>query len=182
MSFIKTELEGVLVFEPRVFPDDWGHFFESYNKNTFIEAGLKYDFVQDNQSKSSYGVLRGLHYQLEPHAQTKLVRVLQGKILDVVVDIRRESNTYGKWIATELSGDEFKQLLVPKGFAHGFVVLSDIAVVSYKCDSFYNKEAEGGIRFDDPELKIDWKVPHKDINISEKDRVLPFFKDAKNNF
>jgi dTDP-4-dehydrorhamnose 3,5-epimerase len=182
MSFIKTELEGVLVFEPKVFPDDRGYFFESYNKKVFEEAGLNYDFVQDNQSRSTYGVLRGLHYQLEPHAQTKLVRVLEGRILDIAVDIRKNSKTYAKWISLELSDDNFKQLLVPKGFAHGFVVLSDIAVVSYKCDTFYNKDSEAGIRFDDPELNIDWKIPHKDIKVSEKDLKNPLLKDAKNNF
>jgi dTDP-4-dehydrorhamnose 3,5-epimerase len=179
MGFVKTELEGVLVFEPKVFPDDRGYFFESYNKKVFEEAGLNYDFVQDNQSRSTYGVLRGLHYQLEPHAQTKLVRVLEGRILDIAVDIRKDSKTYTKWIGVELSHENFKQLLVPKGFAHGFVVLSDIAVVSYKCDAFYNKDAEGGIRFDDHELKIDWKIPHKDIKVSEKDLKNPLLKDAK---
>ena len=173
MGFIKTELEGVLIYEPKVFSDDRGYFFESYNSNVFLEAGLKYDFVQDNQSKSCYGVLRGLHYQLDPHAQTKLVRVLSGKIWEVVVDISKSSSTYKKWIGVELSGDNFRQVLIPRGFAHGFVALMDDTIVSYKCDNFYNKASEGGIRFDDPTLNIDWKIPSKDILLSDK--------DAKNN-
>ena len=182
MGFTKTELDGVLIYEPKVFPDDRGYFFESYNDNVFIEAGLKYSFVQDNQSKSCYGALRGLHYQLEPHAQTKLVRVLKGEIWDVVVDIRQKSPTYKKWIGVQLNEDNFKQLLIPRGFAHGFVVLTDDTIISYKCDSFYNKQSEGGIRFDDPEIHIDWKIPSKDILLSDKDLKNPFLKDARNNF
>ncbi|HOW16697.1 MAG TPA: dTDP-4-dehydrorhamnose 3,5-epimerase, partial [bacterium] len=167
MSFIRTELDGVLIYEPKVFPDGRGYFFESYNQNNFLELGLNYNFVQDNQSKSSYGVLRGLHYQLEPYAQTKLVRVISGKIWDVIVDIRKNSPTYKKWIGMELSEDNFRQVVIPKGFAHGFIVLSDEAVISYKCDNFYNKQSEGGVRFDDPELHIDWKLPSKDILLSD---------------
>ncbi len=182
MSFIRTELDGVLIYEPKVFPDGRGYFFESYNQNNFLELGLNYNFVQDNQSKSSYGVLRGLHYQLEPYAQTKLVRVISGKIWDVIVDIRKNSPTYKKWIGMELSEDNFRQVVIPKGFAHGFIVLSDEAVISYKCDNFYNKQSEGGVRFDDPELHIDWKLPSKDILLSDKDMKNPFLKDAKNNF
>jgi len=182
MSFIRTELDCVLIYEPKVFPDGRGYFFESYNQNNFLELGLNYNFVQDNQSKSSYGVLRGLHYQLEPYAQTKLVRVISGKIWDVIVDIRKNSPTYKKWIGMELSEDNFRQVVIPKGFAHGFIVLSDEAVISYKCDNFYNKQSEGGVRFDDPELHIDWKLPSKDILLSDKDMKNPFLKDAKNNF
>ena len=181
MSFIKTELEGVLIFEPKVFKDERGYFFESYNQRLFAEHGLNYDFVQDNQSKSSYGVLRGLHYQLGPHAQTKLIRVLKGKILDVVVDVRINSPKYKKWVAIELRDEDFKQILIPKGYAHGLVVLSDEAIVSYKCDTFYNKESEGGIRFDDPDLNIDWKIPHKDLIVSEKDLKNTYLKDARDS-
>jgi len=179
MGFIKTELDGVLIFEPKVHKDDRGYFFESYSKRLFAEHDLHYDFVQDNQSKSSYGVLRGLHYQLGPHAQTKLVRVLQGKIWDVVVDVRRNSSKYKKWIGIELTEGDFKQILIPKGFAHGFVVLSDEAIIAYKCDTFYDKSSEGGIRFDDPELNIDWKIPHRDIIVSDKDLKNPYLKDAR---
>ena len=181
MSFIKTALDGVLIFEPKVYKDDRGYFFESYSKRLFAEHGLHYDFVQDNQSKSQYGVLRGLHYQLGQHAQTKLLRVLKGRIWDVVVDVRRNSSKYKKWIAVELTDEDFKQVLVPKGYAHGFVVLSDEAVVSYKCDTFYDKASEGGIKFDDPELNIDWKIPHKDLIISEKDLKNPYLKDARDS-
>jgi dTDP-4-dehydrorhamnose 3,5-epimerase len=182
MGFVKTELDGVLIYEPKVFSDDRGYFLETYNQNIFKEAGLNYEFVQDNQSKSCYGVLRGLHYQLDPHAQTKLIRVLKGKIWDVAVDIRTKSPTYKRWVGIELSEDNFKQLLVPRGFAHGFVVLANDTVISYKCDNFYNKGAEGGIRFDDPELKIDWRIPAKDVLLSDKDLKNPFLKDARNNF
>ena len=181
MNFIKTELDGVLIFEPKVHKDDRGYFFESYSKRLFAEHDLHYDFVQDNQSKSTYGVLRGLHYQLGPHAQTKLIRVLKGRILDVVVDVRRNSSKYKKWIAIELKDEEFKQILVPKGFAHGLVVLSEEAIVSYKCDTFYDKASEGGIRFDDPDLNIDWKIPHKDLIISAKDLKNPYLKDARDS-
>ncbi len=182
MGFTRTELDGVLIYEPKVFPDDRGYFFESYNYNVFIEAGLKYDFVQDNQSKSCYGVLRGLHYQLNPHSQTKLVRVIKGKIWDVVVDIRKKSPTYKKWRGVEISEDNFKQILIPRGFAHGFVVLTDDTIISYKCDNFYNKQSECGIRFDDPEINIDWKIPAKDILLSDKDLKNTFLKDSRNNF
>ena len=179
MGFIKTELDGVLIFEPKVHKDDRGYFFESYNKRLFAEHDLHYDFVQDNQSKSSYGVLRGLHYQLGPHAQTKLVRVLKGEILDVVVDVRRNSLKYKKWISIRLTDGDFKQILIPKGFAHGFVVLSEEAIIAYKCDTFYDKSSEGGIRFNDPELNIDWKISHKDIIVSDKDLKNPYLKDAR---
>jgi dTDP-4-dehydrorhamnose 3,5-epimerase len=182
MPFISTNISGLLVFEPKVFEDSRGYFFESYSERAFLEYGLQMRFVQDNQSSSSYGVIRGLHYQLNPHAQTKLVRVLDGNILDVAVDVRNGSPTYGKHFAIELSSDNKKQLLVPKGFAHGFSVLSERAVVMYKCDGFYNKESEGGFRFDDPDLNIDWQIPHDKAIISEKDQVLPFLASVKTNF
>lgn len=182
MNFTSTELEGLKIYEPKVFKDDRGYFVESFNQKVFNNAGLNFNFVQDNQSKSTYGVLRGLHYQVEPHAQTKLIRVLQGKILDIAVDIRRNSPTYKKWISVELSDENFKQVLVPKGFAHGFVVLSPTAVVMYKCDSFYAPSYERGIRFDDPELNINWIINKKDIIVSEKDSRLPVLKNAENNF
>lgn len=182
MGFIKTELEGVFIFEPKIIPDSRGHFFEAYNKLTFADAGLHFNFVQDNQSRSTYGVIRGLHYQLHPHAQTKLVRVVEGRILDVAVDIREGSPTYGKHVAVELSADNQKQLLIPVGFAHGFSVLSENATVLYKCEGFYHKASEHGIRFDDPELDIDWQVPPDKRLLSEKDLELPPLKEAKSNF
>lgn len=182
MPFSKTDIPGVLIFEPSVYGDSRGYFFESYNEKVFQSTGLNIHFVQDNQSSSSYGVVRGLHYQLNPYAQIKLVRVLQGKILDVAVDIRKGSPHYGKSVQMELSDENKKQLLIPAGFAHGFSVLSEKAVVMYKCDSFYNKESEAGIRFDDPALEINWQIqPGKEI-VSEKDLVLPSLKDCKTNF
>ena len=159
MPFIKTDIPDLLVYEPKVFEDSRGYFFESYNQNTFFADGADMKFVQDNQAKSCYGVIRGLHYQHEPHAQTKLVRALQGTILDVAVDIRKGSPTFGKVFSIELSAENKKQLLVPKGFAHGYSVLSETAEVMYKCDAFYHKESEGGIIFNDSKLNIDWKVP-----------------------
>lgn len=182
MPFIETGIEGLLIFEPRVFEDYRGHFFESYNKSAFEAAGLNYHFVQDNQSLSKYGVIRGLHYQLPPYAQCKLVRALQGKILDVAVDIRKGSSTYGKHFSIELTAENKKQLLIPHGFAHGFSVLSETAVVMYKCDTLYHKESEGGIIYNDPELGIDWQIPEDATVVSEKDLILPGLKDAKNNF
>lgn len=182
MAFIKTEFPGLIIIEPTVFKDSRGYFFESYNENNFREAGIDIKFVQDNQSKSSYGVIRGLHYQLAPHAQTKLVRVLSGSILDTVVDIRKGSPTYGKAFTIELSAENNKQLLVPKGFAHGFSVLSETSEVMYKCDAFYHKESEGGIVFNDAALNIDWKIPADKAIISDKDLLHPSIKDCKNNF
>jgi dTDP-4-dehydrorhamnose 3,5-epimerase len=182
MPFIETGLPGLVVFEPRVFEDSRGFFFESYNANTFAAHGLNYHFVQDNQSRSVYGVIRGLHYQLPPHAQTKLVRSLHGTILDVAVDIRKGSPTYGKVYTIELSAENKKQLLVPKGFAHGFSVLTETAEIMYKCDTFYNKESEGGIIYNDAALQIDWKVPAGKAIVSDKDVVLPSIADCKNQF
>jgi len=182
MSFLTTDLPGLLIFEPAVFQDDRGFFFESYNEQAFFKQGLDMRFVQDNQSFSKYGVIRGLHYQLDPHAQTKLVRVLQGKILDVAVDIRKGSPTYGKSMSIELSADNRRQLLIPKGFAHGFSVLSPSAEVLYKCDAFYDKASEAGILFNDPALDIDWGLPPDKLILSGKDMQLPVFSASGNNF
>ncbi len=181
MNFIKTEIDGVIIVEPRVFEDARGYFFESYNEAEFVANGIANKFVQDNQSKSSYGVVRGLHCQLGEHAQAKLVRVLQGKVLDVAVDIRPESPTFGKHVAVELSDENKRQLFIPRGFLHGFSVLSEEAVFAYKCDNLYCKDAEFGIRFDDPEIGIDWKVPADKIITSEKDRIAKGLKDVPNN-
>jgi dTDP-4-dehydrorhamnose 3,5-epimerase len=182
MPFIPTEIPGLLVFEPKVFADSRGYFFESYNADVFRKEGVDMVFVQDNQSSSSYGVIRGLHYQLNPHAQTKLVRVLSGNILDVAVDLRKGSPTFGHHFTIELSAENKKQLLAPKGFAQGFSVLSEKAEVLYKCDGFYNKESEGGIRFDDPSLNIDWKIPADKAIISDKDKILPVLAALQTNF
>lgn len=182
MPFHPTNIPDLLLFEPRVFEDSRGYFFEAYNEQTFQQEGVSIRFVQDNQSKSSYGVIRGLHYQLTPHAQTKLVRALEGTILDVAVDIREGSPTYGQSFAVELSAENKKQLLIPAGFAHGFSVLSQTAIVLYKCDQFYNKESEGGIRYDDPSLNIDWRIETGKEIISDKDLALPLFFHFKNNF
>jgi len=182
MTFTACELPGLIVCEPAVFDDSRGYFFEAYNHALFQKNGINLNFVQDNQSRSSQGVIRGLHYQLNPFAQAKLVRVLEGVILDVVVDIRKGSPTYGKHFSIELSAENNKQLFIPAGFAHGFSVLSETASVLYKCDQFYNKQSEGGIRFDDPELNIDWKIDLKQAVVSSKDIELPFFKDCVTNF
>ena len=182
MQIEETGIEGLLLVKPRVFEDERGYFFESYNDREMRKNGLHFSWVQDNQSKSGYGVIRGLHYQLEPYAQTKLVRVLKGKILDVAVDLRAGSPTYGKWKSLLLSEDNFLQLLIPKGFAHGFSVLSEEAVVFYKCDQFYHPASDRGIRYDDPALGIDWQLPQEKILVSEKDRSLPLLKEAELNF
>lgn len=182
MPFFETPLKDLLIFEPTVFHDERGYFFESFNKINFEGKGLNAHFVQDNQSFSTYGVIRGLHYQLNPHAQAKLVRAVSGTILDVAVDIRRQSPTYGKWFSIELSSENKKQLYIPAGFAHGFSVLSETAEVFYKCDGGYQKQAEGGIRFDDPELNIDWQLTPSVTIVSEKDKALPYFRTALNNF
>ena len=171
-----------MVFEPKVFEDSRGYFFESYNQQAFDAEGVDIKFVQDNQAKSSYGVIRGLHYQLNPYAQTKLVRTLQGSILDVVVDIRKGSPAYGKVFSIELSAENKKQLLVPKGFAHGYSVLSETSVVMYKCDGFYNKQSEGGILYSDPKLAIDWKIPADKAIVSEKDIMLTGIDGCDTNF
>ena len=182
MPFFKTIIPGLLIVEPKVFEDSRGHFFEAYSEKLFKEEGIDIKFVQDNQSFSQYGVVRGLHYQLNPYAQTKLVRVLEGSILDVVVDIRVGSPTFGQSFSIELSAENKKQLFVPVGFAHGFSVLSQTATVLYKCDQFWNRESEGGIRFDDPVLNIDWGVPADKLILTDKDLELPGFDECKNNF
>lgn len=182
MPFHNTDIHGVMVFEPDVFEDSRGYFFEAYNEKKFLEAGIDFRWVQDNQSSSAYGVIRGLHYQLPPFAQSKIVRVLRGKILDVVVDIRTGSPTFGKSYCKVLSAKNRRQLFIPKGMAHGFSVLSEKAEVIYKCDAYYNKESEAGIIYNDPELNIDWRIPESEIIVSEKDRQLPLMKDCKNRF
>lgn len=182
MQVTTTPIPDLKILEPRVFEDSRGYFFESYNAATFEQLGINLQFVQDNQSSSSYGVIRGLHYQLPPYAQTKLVRVLHGAILDVALDIRQGSPTFGQHFSIELSADNKKQLLIPRGFAHGFSVLSEQAVVLYKCDGLYNKESDAGILYNDPALNIDWKVPADKVIVSDKDKVLPAFADCRNTF
>jgi dTDP-4-dehydrorhamnose 3,5-epimerase len=182
MSFTKTDFPGLLVYEPRVFEDNRGYFYESYNASTFAASGVEIKFIQDNQAKSGYGVIRGLHYQHAPFAQTKLIRALSGTILDVVVDIRKGSPAFGKVFSIELSAENKKQLLVPQGFAHGYSVLSATAEVFYKVDNFYNKESEGGIVFDDPFLNIDWKIAPGKLLVADKDRVMPGFENCINHF
>ena len=182
MPFIKTELPDLLVFEPVVHSDARGYFFESYNQSVFQEQGIDKKWVQDNQSSSQYGVIRGLHFQAPPHAQTKLVRVLQGCILDVAIDIRKGSPTFGKSFTVELSAENKKQLLVPKGFAHGFAVLSEQAEVLYKCDALYNKPSEQGILYTDPDLAINWMIPADRAIVSDKDKVLPRLKELDSPF
>lgn len=182
MTIEKTFIKDLVVVEPIVFGDERGYFFEAYSKTKFEDLGIAIDFVQDNQSFSKKGTLRGLHYQNPPYAQTKLVRVLEGEIIDVAVDLRKDSATYGKAFSILLSAENKKQLLVPQGFAHGFSVISETAVVLYKCDQFYHKESEGGIRFDDPSLNIDWGIDVADAIVSEKDLVLPFIEDCNSGF
>ena len=170
MKVIKTDIEGVVIIEPQLFGDSRGYFMESYSERDFACLVAPVRFVQDNESRSRYGVVRGLHYQREPYSQSKLVRCLEGRVLDVAVDIRPESPTYGKYVAVELSADNHRQLFIPKGFAHGFAVLSKEALFAYKCDEFYHPEAECGIAWDDPTLSIDWGLPKEDIILSEKDK------------
>ena len=180
MKFIETKLKGCFILEPKVIQDERGYFLESFNQKTFQE-GINQDvvFVQDNQSYSSKGVLRGLHYQCGEHAQAKLVRVLQGEVLDVAVDLRPNSETYGQYEAIKLSGENQKQFFIPRGFAHGFLVLSESATFFYKCDNFYNKEAEGGLLYNDESVAIDWKFSTDQLLISEKDKILPTLAAAK---
>jgi dTDP-4-dehydrorhamnose 3,5-epimerase len=173
MSFTKTHIEGLIIFEPRIFNDERGYFYESYNYDAFRSAGINSVFVQDNQSRSTRNVLRGLHYQVGAFAQAKLVRAIEGEVMDVVVDIREGSPTYGESFSTLLSAENKKQLYIPRGFAHGFTVLSETAEFFYKCDNFYSKESEGSIAFDDPNLGIDWGINLADAILSEKDRVHP---------
>lgn len=179
MKIKETKLKGCFIIEPRVFEDERGYFFESFNKNQFNKAiGEEVSFVQDNQSLSKRGAVRALHYQVGEYAQAKLVRVLQGKVLDVAVDIRKDSATFGEYVAVELSAENKKQLFIPRGLAHGFVALSETAEFFYKCDNFYNKEAEGGIIYNDITLNIDWQIPGSEIIISEKDKQLCSFEEA----
>lgn len=182
MAFTETGMPGLVVFEPRMFEDSRGYFFESFNAQVFEAAGINRPFVQDNQSRSSKGILRGLHYQLDPMSQGKLVRVIVGEVLDVAVDLRSGSPTFGKHFSILLSAENKKQLYIPRGFAHGFVVLSPTAEFFYKCDNFYSKEHDAGIRFDDPTLNIDWMMKPEDIQVSEKDKQLPTLAEAKYNF
>ena len=182
MAIVATDFPGLFIYEPAVFEDSRGYFFESYNEKDFIALGIDIKFVQDNQARSAYGVIRGLHYQMDPYAQTKLIRVLSGNILDVVVDIRKGSPGFGKAFSLELSATNKKQLLIPKGFAHGYSVLSDTAEVFYKCDTFYNKASEGGILYNDAELGIDWMIPAEKAIVSDKDKVYPGIKDCSSNF
>ena len=175
MPFVETPIDGLLVFEPKVWGDERGYFFEAYNQNIFKEAGINCNFVQDNQARSTYGVLRGLHYQTGAYAQAKLVRVVEGEVLDVAVDLREDSSTYGQWYSIRLSAENKRQLFVPRGFAHGYVVLSPTAEFFYKCDNFYSKPHEGGVIYNDPQLNINWEIDLKDAVLSEKDMVLPQF-------
>lgn len=179
MNFIKTFIDGVFIIEPRVFDDARGYFFESWKKAPFIENVSGAEFVQENESMSSYGVLRGLHYQKGDASQAKLVRVIQGRVLDVAVDLRTASPTFGKYISVELSGDNHRQLFIPRGFAHGFLVLSESAIFTYKCDNLYSPQDEACILFNDPELGIEWPIDSSDMLISDKDKKGVLFKDAE---
>ncbi len=183
MNFIRCDIPDVVICEPVVHGDERGYFVETFRADKLEEfLGYKINFCQDNESKSSKGVLRGLHYQLAPHAQTKLVRVIKGKVLDVAVDIRKGSPTFGKHVAVELNEDNKRQLLVPRGFAHGFVVLSDEAIFAYKVDNYYSPECDRGIAFDDKDLNIDWKIDHKDLQLSAKDTKQPLFNETQDLF
>ena len=182
INVIQTEIPGVVIIEPKVFGDERGYFFESWSQKDFDEQVRPIKFVQDNESKSSYGVLRGLHFQKGKHAQSKLVRVVKGHVLDVAVDIRKGSPTFGKYVSCELTEDNHRQFFVPRGFAHGFVVLSEIAVFQYKCDNLYAPSEEGALEWDDPEIGIDWGVPADKIILSAKDKVHPCLKDATELF
>ena len=182
MEIIETPIKDLVIIKPRVFEDARGFFCETYNEERYQAAGIKQHFVQDNQSKSSYGVIRGLHFQLAPYSQAKLVSVSIGSVWDVAVDLRRNSPTFGQWYGVELTAENHLQFLIPQGFAHGFSVLSEMAVFSYKCDDFYNPSLERGIMFNDPALAIDWKIPEKDIILSEKDKKNPTLKNAPELF
>ncbi|NLY23446.1 MAG: dTDP-4-dehydrorhamnose 3,5-epimerase [Bacteroidales bacterium] len=173
MNIVKTEIEGVLIIEPKVFGDERGYFFESFSQRAFEEKVSDTVFLQDNESKSTYGVLRGLHFQKPPFEQAKLVRVVKGKVLDIAVDLREDSPTYGRHVATELSEENKWQLFIPRGFAHGFVVLSEEVIFQYKCDNYYMPEYEGALLWNDPQLNIDWMLPEEDIRLSEKDKKNP---------
>ena len=179
MNVIKTEIPDILLIEPDVYPDQRGYFFETWNEDRYKKAGINCNWMQDNESKSFYGVIRGLHYQKPPYTQAKLIRVITGTILDTILDIRKGSLTFGKYISVELSGDNKRQLFIPRGFAHGFSVLSDVAVIQYKCDNLYMPSHECGIRFDDPKIGIDWKIPSEKIIVSPKDLKQPLLANAE---
>lgn len=182
MEVIKTNIEGVVIIEPRIFKDDRGYFFESFSQREFEEKVCKTTFVQDNESKSSYGVLRGLHFQKPPFAQSKLVRVIKGAVLDVAVDIRKGSPTFGQYVSVELTGENHRQFFIPRGFAHRFSVLSEEVIFQYKCDNFYSPQSEGAIAWNDPDLNIDWRIPAEKVVLSEKDSKHPRLKDWQNMF
>lgn len=182
MKVTRTSVEGLAIIEPRIFGDHRGYFFESFSERDFVENVAPVRFVQDNESMSSYGVLRGLHFQKPPHAQAKLVRVVKGRVLDVAVDLRSDSPTYGKYVAVELSEENHRQFFIPKGFAHGFCVLSDHAVFQYKCDDFYAPGCEGSVRWNDPEIGVDWLLPLEDIVLSDKDMRSPLLNEIDKIF
>ena len=182
MNVIQTEIPGVLILEPKIFGDSRGYFFESFSEREFVEQVCDTSFVQDNESRSCYGVVRGLHFQKPPHAQAKLVRVIKGRVLDVAVDIRKGSPTYGKHVAVELTEDNHRQFFIPKGFAHGFAVLSQDAVFQYKCDAYYAPQSEGAIAWNDPDIDIDWCLPAEAVILSEKDSKHPCLKDMESPF
>lgn len=182
MQVIKTPLEGVLVIEPKVFKDSRGFFVETYNEERYMQAGITARFVQDNMSASTYGVVRGLHFQRPPYTQAKLVSCIEGEVLDVAVDLRKDSLTYGQWYSVLLSAENHRQFFIPRGFAHGFSVLSPTAIFAYKCDNLYHPEADGGLMLNDPTLNIDWQVPEDQMILSDKDKNHPFLKDLDNPF
>ena len=179
MEVVETNIEGVIIIEPRIFKDDRGYFFESFSQREFEEKVCKTTFVQDNESKTGYGVLRGLHFQKPPFAQSKLVRVIKGAVLDVAVDIRKGSPTFGQYVSVELTGDNHRQFFIPRGFAHGFSVLSEEVIFQYKCDNFYSPQSEGAIAWNDPDLNIDWRIPVEEVILSEKDSKHPKLKDLQ---
>lgn len=182
MEIIKTPIQDLVIIKPRVFNDARGFFCETYNAQRYQEAGINQNFCQDNMSKSSYGVIRGLHYQLLPHSQSKLVSVVNGAVWDVAVDLRKDSQTFGQWYGVELTEENHLQFLIPQGFAHGFSVLSETAVFTYKCDDFYSPTLEGGLAYNDPALNIDWRIPADQAIVSEKDMKHPLLKDIETNF
>ena len=182
MQISNTDFPGLVIIEPKIFGDERGYFYESYNEKAMFDAGIKTVFRQDNQSFSKYGVIRGLHFQLEPYSQTKLVRVVEGAIFDVALDLRKSSPTYGKWFGVELSAENKKQLYIPHGFAHGFSVLSPQTTIIYKCDNFYSRQFEGGVLYNDPALGIDWKIDTANATVSDKDKDLPTIDKVQTNF
>ena len=182
MEILETPIKDLLIIKPRVFNDARGYFFETYNAERYHEAGIAQDFVQDNLSKSSFGVVRGLHFQRAPYSQSKLVSVTVGRVWDVAVDLRAGSPTYGQWYGVELTDENHLQYLIPRGFAHGFSVLSETAIFTYKCDNLYHPEADGGIMFNDPDLGIDWKIPAEKMLLSDKDTKHPLLREAKIEF